>query len=547
MTTTQTFTRTLVGMPSSSRTTKDPIPLVDGLDRIYSKQRLTKEGKRWDSLHKQFEKEFNGLSPNFIARAPGRVNLMGDHVDHMRFSCLPAALEIDILMAVRVHTIKPTEEKEGQKRTVTFNLHNTTKRFESTTFECDLEDPESVKLLHEGGDRWANYFKVAYKGLYPHLPKSVLQNSQSRPVQIDVLVDGTIPPESSLSSSAAMTTCSSIVVLEAFQARCLIGRHEMAEVAIESERLVGVNSGGMDQAASIFGVTGSALHISFEPTLDAIPTKLPVSKPPHVLVIANTLVVSDKKVMGPVQYNLRVCELMMACRALARKFDLPQDQSTKLLKPLTDVFFAKYPLQRDQVQGEVKESWENWGEEAAQLIHLRELCSKALPEHALSRTEVEELTNIKGEAYEKEFLSQFPVRADTFALGKRVQHVFNESLNVLRFKSVCQEGGEGSYKELGDIMHASQETLFNAYENGCPELQTVCQLAESNGALGCRPTGAGWGGSTVSLVEQGKVDQVINALRTNYYAKKYPNMTDEEFADAVLVSQPAQGACIYVV
>ena len=49
-----------------------------------------------------------------------------------------------------------------------------------------------------------------------------------------MLVDGTIPPESSLSSSAAMTTCSSIVILQAFGAREVISRREMAEVAIES-------------------------------------------------------------------------------------------------------------------------------------------------------------------------------------------------------------------------------------------------------------------------------------------------------------------------
>lgn len=78
------------------------------------------------------------------------------------------------------------------------------------------------------------------------------------------MVTGTIPPESSLSSSAAMTSCSSILILEAFRAREYISRKEMAEVAIESgectrfvngssaweltgilsERLVGVNSGG---------------------------------------------------------------------------------------------------------------------------------------------------------------------------------------------------------------------------------------------------------------------------------------------------------------
>lgn len=50
-----------------------------------------------------------------------------------------------------------------------------------------------------------------------------------------------------------MTVCSSIVILEALGARDQVSRREMAEVAIESERYVGVASGGMDQSASIFG------------------------------------------------------------------------------------------------------------------------------------------------------------------------------------------------------------------------------------------------------------------------------------------------------
>lgn len=344
-----------------------------------------------------------------------------------------------------------------------------------------------------------------------------------------------------------MTSCSSIVILQAFEARELISRREMAEVAIESERLVGVNSGGMDQAASIFGVAGSALHISFVPQLDAVPTQLPHSRHPHVLVIANTLVVSDKKVMAPVQYNLRVCELLMACRALCKKLGLPQDSSTRLLKPLTDVYFQKNPLNRDQTQGEARSSWDNWGEEAAQLVQLRDVALNALPQHALTRQEVEELTGIRDDTFDKEFLSQFPVRADKFELYKRVKHVFNESLHVMQFKATCQHGGADAYAELGRIVHESQVSLFDVYENACQELRQVCALAESNGALGSRPTGAGWGGSTVSLVEQSKVDAVIKALRTGYYDKKFPEMTDEAFADAVLVSQPAQGACVYMV
>jgi galactokinase len=541
-----------------------PIPVIHTLEDIYSKGNLVKEGERWDRLRSQFENQF-GQKAHFIARAPGRVNLMGDHVDHMKFSCMPAALEMDILMAVHVRRgdAKSTASKSTSGSRVMFNVCNTTERFTATSFESDLENPDSIQLHHEGSTRWANYFKVAYKGLIPHLPARVLTSS-SRPVQIDVLVDGTIPPESSLSSSAAMTSCSSIVILEAFQARDLIGRSEMAEVAIESERLVGVNSGGMDQAASIFGVRGSALYISFDPVLKAVPTSLPRGSKPHTLVIANTLVVSDKKVMGPVQYNLRVCELLIACRTLCEKLGLPKDNSTKLLKPLTDAYFKKFPLQVDELSDEVKEVYDTLGAEAAHLAQMRKVALDVLPSHAVTRQEAEKLSGYEACAFDQEFLKQFPVRAETFALAKRVQHVFDESLHVLEFRSVCDKSSAHhnssnssssdatlqpckAYAQLGSVFRRSQKSLFDVYENACPELRQMCELLESNGALGARPTGAGWGGSVVSLVEQSKVESMMKALRTQYYDAKYDDMTDDKFANSVLVSQPAQGACIYTI
>lgn len=96
-------------------------------------------------------------------------------------------------------------------------------------------------------------------------------------------------------------------------------------------------------------------------------------------------------------------------------------------------------------------------------------------------------------------------------------------------------------------MHESQQSLFHDYENSCLELEIVCKISSSNGALGSRPTGAGWGGSTISLVEQSKVDQVLTALKEQYYKKRNPTLTQEEFNEAVLVSQPAKGACLYEV
>lgn len=221
-------------------------------------------------------------------------------------------------------------------------------------------------------------------------------------------MDGTIPPESSLSSSAAMTVCSSIVVLEALGARSSISRREMAEVAIESERLVGVASGGMDQAASIFGVPGHALHISFVPSLTAVPTLMPASKPEHTFLVANTLVVSDKKVMGPVQYNLRVAELKMAARALCAAFGLPKDASTATLRTLLDVYFAKYPLPDKGEDASIDEVRAKLGDEAAMIKLLGQRADEVLPKGELTRAQVEQATGYAAGDFDKEFLSQFP-------------------------------------------------------------------------------------------------------------------------------------------
>ena len=74
----------------------------------------------------------------------------------------------------------------------------------------------------------------------------------------------------------------------------------------------GVNSGGMDQSASILSVSNSALYITFFPHLDAelvtLPTTIPGTQEEEaVFVVANSLVVSDK-VVGKLVCPISGCE-----------------------------------------------------------------------------------------------------------------------------------------------------------------------------------------------------------------------------------------------
>lgn len=542
-------------------TVSDPVPLVNALDAVYSPAGVLKNAKRWDELTTKFAQLFHGEKPDFIARAPGRVNLIGEHIDYVGFSVFPAAIEKDILMATKV------TYGSSSSNAVQVVLKNTAQGFEANEFESDYHSTDLVQLLTEGNQRWANYFKVAFKGLHSHLPKEILEASNpKRPSRIEVLVDGTIPPASSLSSSAAMTTCSSIVVLEAFGARELIDRKEMAEVAIESERLVGVNSGGMDQSASIFGIPNHALFISFYPELTVKPTELPVSKHEHVFVIVNTLVMSDKKVTGPVNYNLRVVETRMAARALAKYLDLSaakQAACTDLRGVLETYFSENGGDARLQLEVEnskaVGEVLHKYGAEAARIKALEEkvegLYHTAQKQQGQTREQVEALTGYTGAEFEREFLSSFPIRADTFALYARSKHVFTESLRVLQFQALCAQSdgaddhahGSRVYEELGSLMDASQASLRELYNCSSVELDQVVDIAKRNGSLGSRLTGAGWGGCTVHLVPKAKVTNFIAAMRSKYYAPRFPDLTETQLQDACFDTQPAGGACVYAI
>ena len=71
------------------------VPVVDQLTKIYQNvNNSIKEvhEKRFYNLKKRFEQQY-GEEPRFFCRAPGRVNIIGEHIDYCGYSVLPAALD----------------------------------------------------------------------------------------------------------------------------------------------------------------------------------------------------------------------------------------------------------------------------------------------------------------------------------------------------------------------------------------------------------------------------------------------------------------------
>ena len=138
---------------------------------------------------------------------------------------------------------------------------------------------------------------------------------------MQILIDGTVPTGSGLSSSAAMVVSSLISsLLSTVTVNTLPSKRKIVELAMISERNVGVNSGGMDQAASVFGEKDKAVFVEFAPELKGTTVKFPDEE--VAFVIANSLVNADKHETAPENYNLRVVETTVSAEILARKLNL---------------------------------------------------------------------------------------------------------------------------------------------------------------------------------------------------------------------------------
>lgn len=105
--------------------------------------------------------------------------------------------------------------------------------------------------------------------------------------------------------------------------------------------------------------------------------------------------------------------------------------------------------------------------------------------------------------------------------------------------------GRGLLEQIGQLMNSSMDSAEQDGEFSCSELSEMVRLARANGAVGSRSTGAGWGGATVSLVPEPNVPEFIRALRQGYYAKKFPDLTEEQLADACFATKPEAGAGLF--
>lgn len=185
-------------------------------------------GKR---LYESFRSKFGG-EPAVSARAPGRVNLIGEHTDYNDGFVMPCAIsrEVAIAGAPRV---------DGKIRVHSLNFDETA--------EAALTDP-----FNPDKPRWLNYIEGAVR--------CVGEFVGARIGGFDAVVDGDVPLGSGLSSSAALEVAAGVFTQELFTLD--VPPVEMAKLCRRAEHeYIGVKCGIMDQFASRLCAKGAALFL----------------------------------------------------------------------------------------------------------------------------------------------------------------------------------------------------------------------------------------------------------------------------------------------
>lgn len=208
-----------------------PVPVASALADIYPEAALSHEAPRWNTLLESFANAY-GHQATFVARSPGRVNIIGEHIDYSLYSVLPMAITADVIMAV---SFKPAADPSA------FNIRIRNvldAKFPANDFSVSATgdvDIDATKF------EWTNYFKSGLRGALELLRKK--RGDGLKPVDMEIMMDGTVPVGGGLSSSAAFVSTAALAVMVA-NGETPVDKNELTELAIVSERAVGVNSGG---------------------------------------------------------------------------------------------------------------------------------------------------------------------------------------------------------------------------------------------------------------------------------------------------------------
>jgi galactokinase len=414
--------------------------------------------------------------PTVQVISPGRVNIIGEHVDYAGFPVMPFALGSQAAITCEAEVGGGCGGKrEGGCR---LTLRSTPPRASLTAGDGEVGD--EMVVSSEDGDTSSIHTSILavaaarLRAEYAGTPLDDTPPFVPSPAPacwcIDMQMRSTLPAAAGLSSSSAFCVAVAATIVRVLRERVGLGAADDSDAAagegepalvaqtLALERACGPVGGAMDQRTIVQGVAGSILQVGFYPT----PTTAVLPVPPSLaFVVAHSQVRAEKAAFAG--YSTRVAELQLGALVLSRGTVEPKVGS--ILAPLAAAYAA---ADADRLDG------------------------------ATSVAAVAASTGLDVDEVVRRCVPRGVDASSTFSVRPRVEHVFAEARRVAAFAAEVATS-EPSLDRLGALLNESHASLAQLYDCSCPELDALVDRARAAGARGARLTGAGWGGCIVAL------------------------------------------------
>lgn len=264
-----------------------------------------------EALLKSFKDIYGDKEEIRIFQSPGRVNLIGEHIDYNGGLVFPCALDFGTIAIVRKR-----EDSIVNLASTNFDLK----------VEVDLND-----LVYKEVDDWANYPKGVMK---------IMRDHGYTLGGIDILISGNIPNGAGLSSSASLEVLIGEIINVIFN-KSSIDMVEIVKMSQEAEnKFVGVNCGIMDQFAVGMGKSKKAILLNCA-TLEYKYADVELGD--YKIVLMNT---NKRRALNESKYNERRAE----CDKVLERINSKRDNK---IENLCDLSMQELEIFRSSIQDEI--------------------------------------------------------------------------------------------------------------------------------------------------------------------------------------------------
>ncbi len=469
--------------------------LDDKFDLLY-RDKADSQKKRYIDLLNLFIEKY-GDKKVVITRSPGRVNLMGRHIDHRGGGINVMATDKDIVF---VSSVRDDD---------LINISNIDPAFPDRTFSISkvlgekkydkwldyLDDERVVKELNESGGCWSNYVKSAVI--------RVQFDNETPLCGMDMVAGGTIPVAAGLSSSSSIvvSTMEAVVALNSLN----ISDKEFINLCGEGEWFVGSRGGAGDHAAMKCGKADRIVHLKFKPF--EVGDNAAFSEK-YAVIVANSMIKAKKSEGSKDKFNAKVAAYefsFMLIKRLFPEYGFVEFRDVAKVRPYSEIYKILKAVPETMTRGGIK----------ALLPEYRDRINQIFQSHA--DPGVYELRGVAlygfSECVRSEKCMQLLNEGKYAELGEMMKISHNgDRLTGLRV----------SDKMLDELAEQNADISFQygAYDCSTEKIDYLCDtLNATDGVLGSELVGAGLGGCVIALVEKSKADDVIAALNEKYYDK----------------------------